>query len=79
VRLPGLVARHRPEGEDTVICPQCQAENKRSTVTEGGTFRTLMAFPRRWDEHGALILNTRRNRSTTNYSCSNGHSWKVKS
>jgi hypothetical protein len=56
-------------------CPECMAEGKTSTVTEGMTSTTLMYFPTRWDEHGNL-MPTGRNTSTTDYSCSNGHHWK---
>lgn len=56
-------------------CPQCIKEDKKSIVTQGSTYTTLVHFPKRYDENG-ILMPTGRNTLKTYYSCSNGHSWE---
>ena len=63
---------------DRVICPACQKEGKKSTVTPGVCMKTAMYCPPFWDEDGKLH-NHDCNTTTTQMRCSNGHHWEVKS
>lgn len=56
-------------------CPQCIKEDKRSTVNQGHVNYTLAYIPIQYDEDGKLMVFPTKNNTTTNYSCSNGHSW----
>lgn len=55
-------------------CPQCIKENKKSIVTEGSSIYNAVYYPNMYDEDGILIPKVS-NKITTNYSCSNGHTW----
>jgi hypothetical protein len=56
-------------------CPKCLKEGKRSQVTQGISFTTLLHIPVIWDEDGKLIPDSNRTETTTRYSCSEGHEW----
>ncbi len=56
-------------------CPECAKEGKRSRITVApGGFCTLMATHQWYDEDGNFHFNDP-NKTTRNYSCSNGHKW----
>lgn len=57
-----------------MICQQCQQAGLRSTVMETGGITTLVHYPPAWDETGKP-LPPGRNRTTSYYTCSNGHQW----
>lgn len=59
-------------------CPTCIAEGKTSTVTRGARRSTLMASVEFWDENGMHHPRHNPNTVTTDYRCSNGHSWSEK-
>lgn len=61
-----------------MICPKCQAEGKTSRVTEGGSFSTAMYCPPTYDEKGRRVGGDG-NTTTTEYTCTNGHRFEVKS
>ena len=57
-----------------MICPQCKAEDKKSRVWLGHTMSTSAGYSSHYDEDGHYHSHDP-NRSTTSYSCSNGHRW----
>ena len=57
-------------------CPECVKEGKKSKVFIGTSTRTLMYWQPHYDEDGVLHSNDP-NKTTTDYSCSNGHKWSV--
>ncbi len=58
-----------------MICPICKKNNEKSTVNDNGGMSTLMGFITTYDEEGNEHHHDR-NRITTHYSCSNGHTFK---
>ena len=56
-------------------CPRCVEGNKRSFVYVGMSLTTLMATHTYYDEDGKLHYDNP-NKTTTNYSCSEGHKWQ---
>jgi len=56
-------------------CPTCVDEGLKSQVTPTGTYTTLMAFNRYYDEDGTWHSHDP-NEHTTRYHCSVGHSWE---
>lgn len=61
-----------------VKCPQCVKEGLKSIVYVGASSRTLMCIQEWYDEYGNYHYYDP-NTTTTNYTCSNGHSWSMKS
>lgn len=57
-------------------CPTCVEQGLRSTVTEGPSLTTAMAYQPFYDEEGRYHVHDM-NRQTTEYECSNGHAWSV--
>lgn len=61
-----------------MICPQCKAEGKTSTVNGGDhCCRTAMGYQSYFDEQGKRHTHDP-NTSTYSYVCSNGHEWTEK-
>jgi len=58
------------------FCPECQKENKKSSVSIGGSITTEMCVHRYFDENGNYHYHDP-NEIKTTYSCSNGHLWVV--
>ena len=59
-------------------CTECLKAEKAHTVTEGMRMRTAMAsMPPYWDEHDNYVVPPDPNKTTTEYRCSNGHSWRL--
>jgi len=60
-------------------CKQCITEGKKSTINvpQYGTTTLMMPAPNYYDEDGVLIKGHNPNTTTTEWSCSNGHNWKV--
>jgi len=61
-------------------CPECEEQDidkSEYRVTEGMSTRTLVqpGSPY-WNEDGEYIVPDDPNTTTTQYSCSNGHTWK---
>lgn len=56
-------------------CPECIKADKKSRVTQGATMTQALHVPMQWDEEGQLIAPTKHAKSTTAYSCSEGHTW----
>ena len=59
-----------------IICPVCQENNQTSKVTELTSSVTTSYSSPFYDEEGNYH-NHDSNKTTTNYQCSNGHSFKV--
>lgn len=59
-------------------CPQCLEANRTSQVYPHGGTVTLLYCPPFYDESG-LYHHHDSNRTTDQYSCSNGHEFSVKS
>lgn len=60
-----------------MICDKCKSEGKESKIYIGMSTRTLMASPPPYyNEKGDLVTFKDPNHTTTEYSCSNGHSWR---
>ena len=57
-----------------MICPECKKEGLKSRVYVGPSTSTLMYCEPFYDEDGKLHIHDL-NMRTTNYSCSNGHTW----
>lgn len=57
-----------------MICPECKSEGKTSKVFVGLTSKTLVGFPSFYDEKGVFHSHDP-NTITTDYRCSNGHTW----
>lgn len=57
-----------------IVCPTCRERGLRSKVYVGMSSRTLMAVLEWYDEDGNHHFSDS-NKTTTNYSCSNGHQW----
>lgn len=57
-----------------MFCPECQKEEKKSMVYVGASTTTLLGFTPYYDEDGVYQHNDP-NITTTNYSCSGGHTW----
>lgn len=55
-------------------CKTCEEEGRVSRVYPDVSIRTLMASQPYYDEQGVLHDNDP-NKTTTRYSCSNGHEW----
>ncbi len=66
------LALHAPTNVP-LICPECAAAGKKSTVTEGATTSTLAYNVTGYDENGNQIPPSDRNTTTTRYVCSEGH------
>jgi hypothetical protein len=58
-----------------MICSECKKVGKKSKVYSGASSSTLMHCQPFYDEDGKYH-NHDMNITTTNYSCSNGHSWQ---
>jgi hypothetical protein len=58
-------------------CPECVQNNQKSRVAVGGSTRTLLGFTPFYDEDGNYH-NHDPNTTSTQYSCSNGHTWVEK-
>jgi len=59
-----------------MICDQCKAENKKSTITPASYAAiTAMCHIQYWDEDGKHHYHDP-NIRTQSFSCSNGHDWK---
>jgi len=58
-------------------CPECEKLGLRSKVFVGQATRTLMGYTSYYDEDGKFH-NNNPNKTTTSYTCSNGHAWMVK-
>jgi hypothetical protein len=57
-----------------MICPFCEGESAKSTVTPGATTSTCMAgTPGHYDTAGAWVRGYDPNWHTTGYRCSRGH------
>ena len=56
-------------------CTTCVSEGRESRVYPGMSTRTLAAWQPFYDEAGVLH-NDDPNKTTTEYTCSNGHKWK---
>lgn len=61
-----------------MICKECHAEGKKSTVREGMSMRTAMYFQPYYDEEGRHHHHDA-NVTTHDFKCSNGHEWVEKS
>lgn len=57
-----------------MICPECKKEGKKSRVCPGVSMVTAMWCPPFYDEDGKYHHHDA-NITTTNYKCSNGHTW----
>lgn len=57
-----------------MICPRCKKEGKKSKVFVGVGSSTSLFYQPFYDEDGELHYHDS-NKTTTSYSCSNGHSW----
>jgi len=57
-------------------CPVCELENKKSILRIGPTMGTLVCFQSYYDEDGNYH-NIDPNTYTTEYTCSNNHSFRV--
>lgn len=55
-------------------CPECVASDQKSTVRVGMSYSTCMGTQTYYDEDGKYHFHDP-NSTSTNYSCSNGHSW----
>ena len=55
-------------------CKQCKEAGRTSRVYPGASRRTLVAWQPYYDEAG-ILHNKDPNKTTTHYSCSNGHEW----
>lgn len=62
---------------ESLKCPSCVSEGRRSKVFVGMQTRTLMAVHTYYDEDGRLCVDDP-NKTTSSYSCSNGHRWTEK-
>ena len=61
-----------------MICPICREQGLKSRVTDHGSSRTLMGGNETfWDEEGNYHFHAI-NKTTTSYSCSNGHNFYTK-
>lgn len=56
-------------------CPECQKEGNTSLVYPGMSTTTDMYYQPYYDEQGNYHDNDN-NSVTTEYTCSNGHTWK---
>lgn len=59
-------------------CPVCVKNKMKSCVYVGGSMSTLMCGQPYYDEKGNYHHNDP-NTTTTSYSCSKGHKWRVAS
>lgn len=59
-----------------MFCIYCIEEGKESVVYPGSTWGTMMASVPYYDKNG-VYHDHGPNTYTTDYSCSNGHRWKV--
>lgn len=58
-----------------IRCEECEGNNCLDyTIQPGFSARTAVYFPPTYDRNGNN-LNPDRNKTTTNYTCSNGHQW----
>ena len=62
-------------------CEQCTKEGKKSTINVplSGVTTLMCPAPDYYDEEGELHRGHNPNTTTTEWSCSNGHNWTVKS
>ncbi len=62
-------------------CEECIKEEKKSTVyvPQYGTTTLMCSAPDYYDEEGKFHEGHNPNTTTTEWSCSNGHTWIVKS
>jgi hypothetical protein len=60
--------------ETNMQCKECQESGRTSRVYPGLSTRTMMGWQPYYDEAGVLH-NEDPNKTTTHYSCSNGHKW----
>ena len=67
-----------PVYDTSMKCPQCEAENTKSTVRDFGGSRTQMGRSLYYDEDGQHHVHDP-NRSTYKFYCSNGHEFQVSS
>ncbi|HUU59961.1 MAG TPA: hypothetical protein VMZ50_10480 [Phycisphaerae bacterium] len=58
-----------------MICPQCRAEGRRSTVTAGAGSMTSAYYPPFYDEDGKHHVHDA-NGGSQEFTCSNGHRWR---
>jgi hypothetical protein len=61
-----------------MICKECQNQGLKSQVHPGIGMRTLMGWSPYYDENGKFHSHDP-NTITTDYKCSNGHSWEEQS
>lgn len=61
--------------EEAFYCSQCKREGLKSIVYVGMTTCTLIGFTPYYDEDGVYHYEDP-NTCTTEYQCSNGHSWE---
>lgn len=59
-----------------MMCSQCVAEGKRSSIREGLGTRTLVYCAPFYDEDGKYHIHDM-NMNYKAYSCSNGHTWNA--
>ena len=63
-----------------MICKQCKKEGKKSKVYIGASTMTCVNFGNgHYNEEGIYVEPADHNSHTTQYSCSNGHSFKIDS
>lgn len=65
-------------GSDIMKCPICTKKGFKSYVYVGGSMSTLMYAQPYYDEEGNFHCDDP-NTTTTSYSCSKGHKWRVAS
>ncbi len=62
-----------------MICPECKEQGLKSTVHGGGAGMTTLKYcPPYYDEDGKFHSHDS-NITTSNWSCSNGHRFTIKS
>jgi hypothetical protein len=57
-------------------CPECEKLGLKSVVYEGTAFSTCVYSQPYYDENG-IYYRPDNNKTTTEYKCSNGHSFKI--
>jgi len=60
------------------ICEECKSQGIKSKVFQGMSTRTLALSVHYWDENGREHTPDDINTTTTEYRCSNGHTWSEK-
>ena len=57
------------------LCEECKSQNLKSKVFQGASTTTLGLSIHYWDEDGKEHTPQDVNTTTTQYRCSNGHTW----